>query len=102
MIRSHARRRSPGVRSSTANVVVKVASSVGWRAVSRTDKTNPLRVQEQDARVWFRDNGGLWEGVKELRRRYNRRDRSRAKATLRRGTEPDPVQPRGRAKWDLW
>ncbi|MBO0885309.1 MAG: hypothetical protein J2P17_34255 [Mycobacterium sp.] len=70
--------------------------------MSRTDKTNPLRIQEQDGRVWFRDNGGRWEGVKDLRRWYNRRDRARAKAVLRRGDEPQPSQPRGRAKWDLW
>lgn len=52
--------------------------------------------------MWFRDNGGLWEGVKELRSQYNRRDRKQAKSALRRGAEPEPLQPRGRAKWDLW
>lgn len=71
--------------------------------MSRTDKTAPLRIQEEDGRVWFRDNGGIWRGVKRLRKDYNRSDRMKAKARLRKGWEkPEPVQPRGRAKWDLY
>lgn len=45
--------------------------------------------------MWFRDNGGLWQGVKEIRKRYNRSDRQKAKKQLRKGAEAEPVQPRG-------
>lgn len=70
--------------------------------MSRTDKTAPLHVQEADGRRWMRDNGGLWRGIKDLRRRYNRSDRYRARRQLRDGEDVEPRQPRGRAKWDLY
>lgn len=55
-----------------------------------------------------RDQRGrkLWEQrageLRWLRSLYNRTDRRRAKRDLHKGDQPNPLQPRGRAKWDLW
>lgn len=46
--------------------------------------------------------GGTWSGVKPLRREFNRRDRAKAKQALRREGDAPSVQPRGRAKWELY
>jgi hypothetical protein len=70
--------------------------------MSRTDKTAPLRIQEQDGRVFMRNNGGLWYGIREHARRYNRSERQHARRALRAGRQPEGDQPRGRAKYGFW
>lgn len=75
--------------------------------MSRTDKTAPARIQREDGREGYfgagePNMGGVWDGSKELRKQHNRRDRQRARAKLIKGNEPDPAQPRGRAKWDFY
>lgn len=69
--------------------------------MSRSDKTMPVRLQEEDGAIYWQW-GGIWRGVKDIRRRYNRQDRQRARRQLRRGDQPFDDQPRGRAQWDCW
>lgn len=69
--------------------------------MSHTSSTDPMRVQPRELVESFRF-GGVWTGVKEVRRRYNRQDRADARRALRRGDEPEPRQGRHRAQWDMY
>lgn len=69
--------------------------------MSRTDNTLPVRLQDQRARDRWH-YGGVWRGIKAVRRRYNRRARRQARAALHRERDPAPDQPRGRARWDMY
>lgn len=69
--------------------------------MSHTDNTDPSKLQDA-SKVDRWQNGGVWEGVKEVRRRYNRQDRASARRALQAGDEPEPRQGRGRARWDMY
>jgi hypothetical protein len=67
--------------------------------MAHTGNTRPgdLREDIRHRRAWVTS-----DDLQRLRRLYNRRDRHDSCAELRRGREPAPVQPRGRAVWDAW
>lgn len=69
--------------------------------MARTDNTLPWRLWKA---YGVPDNLRRWKGRHEssigwLQRLHNRKDRHDARATLRRGGEPEPRQPRHRAHW---
>lgn len=68
--------------------------------MAHTDNTQPRRLRHP-LRRYSRE----WVSSAELqllRREYNRQDRHNARTDLRRGEQPEPVQPRHRALWDAW
>lgn len=70
--------------------------------MSRTDNTMPLRLQEEDGKVFMRNVGGTYTGVGEACNLYERRARQRVRIALLKGVEPEPTRHRGRAKWEYW
>lgn len=68
--------------------------------MAHTDNTQPRRLRDP-----LRGYAREWTQAGEIRfraRTYNRQARLRARADLRRGATPEPVQPRHRALWDAW
>lgn len=66
------------------------------------------KISKKYSQPWRENSGypkakrGAWEGVKEIRKMYERRFRRNERDSLNIGEEPEPIRTKSRAKWDLF
>ncbi len=75
--------------------------------MAHTDNTVPYRLWAQYGLTFNSPMRAFLDSQhhskhKDEQREFNRRDRHNARAALRHGEQPDPIQPRGRAIYDAW